>query len=65
MIKNILFNGNRPKDKAMLAKLNAVAPYKYLDPTTLARQILNGRLDELANELGIKVNNNRSTRPAG
>lgn len=65
MADNIQFNGKRPKDKVMLGKLNACAPYKYLDPTTLARQLLSEKLDELVEELGVEVDYNSSTQPAG
>jgi len=45
-VKHIRFSKNRKLDRGLLEKLNKVAPLIYLDPASLARQLLNKSLDE-------------------
>lgn len=48
-------NFTRKRDPALIAKLNAVAPYERRNVHDLVRLILLQRLDELINEYGIAV----------
>jgi len=43
------------KDVELMAKLNAVAPYYHKKSTTVARDILMEKLNEIVSNLGIAV----------
>ncbi len=53
------------KDKELLAKLNAVAPYTRKKVHTLVRIILLTRLNELIDEYGIDISENSAQPSVG
>ena len=54
-VKNITFHASREVDKILIAKVNAVAPLCYDDPTSTARRLLHQKLDETIEKMGIKL----------
>ena len=54
-VNNITFHANREVDKALIKKINAVAPHYYDDPTGTARRLLHQKLDEVIKNLGLKI----------
>lgn len=55
MAQSITFQADRKVDKALVQKLNAVAPFMYDDPTGAARKLLHQKLDEFIEENNIDV----------
>ncbi|MHC4620353.1 MAG: hypothetical protein ACYTEQ_21600 [Planctomycetota bacterium] len=55
MAEIIHFSSRRKVDKALIQKLNAIAPYYYDDPTGVARKLLHERVDQVIEQLGIDV----------
>ena len=67
MAQSITFNSDRKVDKTLfqkLDKLTAVAPYCYDDTTGTARKLLHNKLDEVMEELGLKIDISE-TQPVG
>jgi len=59
----LTFDGR--KDKELLAKLNAVAPYARKKSHTLARIILLQKLNELITEYGIDISEHEAQPSVG
>lgn len=57
MAEHLKFDSSRNVDKTLFRKLNKMAAILYLDPTSLARQLLHKSLDEIAAEKGIDIEN--------
>jgi len=64
MAQSVTFQADRKVDKALIQKLNAVAPFMYDDPTGAARKLLHQKLDEFIEEHNIDISDYQP-RPAG